>query len=651
MAFSPLPLLFAFAGVESEDGSGWRTALAALAVLFCFLCALTLLRRPAIGKLFGVGAGLLSYGAAFPYLSTRPFIALAGSVSLIYVVSVLLDFRVGASTGPSSHSDRCLQRARWAALSALGVTAISFLFTESVHLLEICVAAATALIAQFLFLNWTFAMRAPFRMAAAVMGILLIFLWLPSLSAPLMTALIALLSLSNLLMMPRYKGFFEHEEHWWEILINHPGRILFTTFFLLCLVGSLLLALPASTAKGEIALIDSVFTSVSAVCVTGLIVLDTPNDFTLPGQIFILLLIQLGGLGIMSITIVALHAMGRRLSLRHERLLVSMTDTNHQNLVRSLATILKFTFVTEGLGAIVLINAFYFNGDSLGQASWRGVFTAVSAFCNAGFALQSDSLISYQDNALVLHTVAALIILGGMAPATCIVVPRWLMGKRIPIPARIALITSIVLLFTGTFFMLAFEWNGILAGLSPVDKLTNAWFQSATLRTAGFNSVDIPSISSPTFLVMLTFMFIGGSSGGTAGGVKTATIGILAMTFWSNILNREHIITQHRRIHPGTIYRAITIVFAGVAIWILVVMMLEITQSISSRNLIFEATSAIGTVGLSTGATPLLDEMGKVIVIIAMFAGRIGPISLFMLINDDQTVSDLRYPIQRVSIT
>jgi trk system potassium uptake protein TrkH len=387
------------------------------------------------------------------------------------------------------------------------------------------------------------------------------------------------------------------------------------------------------------------------VCVTGLVVLDTPNDFTLVGQIFILLLIQLGGLGIMSITTVALQAMGRRLSLKHERLLASMTDTNHQDLIRALATILKFTLLAEGLGALSLTMLFYASGDQFSQALWRGLFTAVSAFCNAGFALQTDSLIPYQANPFVLHIVAGLIVFGGMAPATSLIVPKWVRGKPVPISARIALITTVALLIAGTFFVLAFEWNGVLGGLSIVDKIQNAWFQSVTLRTAGFNSVDIANISSPTLLIMIAFMFIGGSPGGTAGGVKTTTIGILAMTFWSNVTNQNQIITQNRRIHSGTIYRAVTVLVSGMAIWFVVVLMLQVTQEISSRDLIFEATSAIGTVGLSTGATPLLDEIGKVIIIIAMFAGRIGPITLFMLLNDDQAVSDTRHPVESVSIT
>jgi trk system potassium uptake protein TrkH len=417
-------------------------------------------------------------------------------------------------------------------------------------------------------------------------------------------------------------------------------------------MGTLLLLLPIAAQDRTVGFVDAAFTAVSAVCVTGLIVLDTPNDFTGYGQFFILVLIQLGGLGIMGITTVGLHTMGRRLSLTHERVLASMADTNHKDLVHSLVTILKFTFAAESLGAVLLTFMFYTAGDTGSQAVWRGIFTAVSAFCNAGFALQSDSLMSWHTTPAVLHIVATLIIFGGMAPATTLVIPKWLAGRQVPIPARIALIASIVLLFLGTVFIMAFEWGGVLAGLSFSDKIQNAWFQSVTLRTAGFNSLDIAGIAHPTFLLMLVFMFIGGSPGGTAGGVKTTTIGILAMTFFANITNRREVVLQNRRIRAVTVFRAVTIVGAGLLLWFGVVLMLEVTQpQIRVKDLIFEATSALGTVGLSTGATGLLDEIGKIIIIIAMFCGRIGPVTLFMLLSDPQASSSSRCPDAKIFLT
>lgn len=651
MVLSPCPFALSFLALESGFPQSWRLIVSAVAAISCFGCALTIFRRPFFGKVFGAAAAIASYMTAFPYISTSPFAALTGSVGLVFVSAMLFDFDIRTTGERSNHGERCLQRARWAALT-LPAVVITFLLLElPASSPAMYIVAASSIIAQSLFLHYSVQIRSKQRIALSAIGISAIVLLLLWPSAMSVAVMVGIVSLINLMVMPRDRSILQREDHWWDILVNHPGRILFTTFFFLCTVGSLLLTLPVSTEKGTIDLIDAIFTSVSAVCVTGLIVLDTPHDFTLTGQIFILLLIQLGGLGIMSITTVALHAMGRRLSLKHERLLASMADTNRQDLIRALATILKLTLLAEGLGALSLTMLFYAAGDQLSQAFWRGLFTAVSAFCNAGFALQTESLIPYQTHPFILNIVAGLIVFGGIAPATSLIVPKWLVGKTVPIAARIALITTVVMLTTGTFFILAFEWNGILAGLSMVDKIQNAWFQSVTLRTAGFNSVDIANISSPTFLIMIAFMFIGGSPGGTAGGVKTTTVGILAMTFWSNATNQNQIITQHRRIHSGTVYRAVTVLVSGVAIWFVIVLMLQVTQGISSRDVIFEATSAIGTVGLSTGATSLLDEIGKVIIIIAMFAGRIGPITLFMLLNDEQAVSDTRHPVENVSIT
>jgi trk system potassium uptake protein TrkH len=437
----------------------------------------------------------------------------------------------------------------------------------------------------------------------------------------------------------------------WEEVFNRPAAIVFFTFLGLCLVGTLMLLLPGIMRHDPIALVDAAFTSVSAVCVTGLVVLDTPTDFSLAGQGVILILIQFGGLGIMSITTVAMHAMGRRLSLRQERLMTSLMDADRKDLVASLVLILKFTFLVEAVGALFLGGVFYAMGDSPGQAAWQGVFTAISAFCNAGFSLQTQSLIPYQNAPLVLHMVAALIICGGMAPATSLLIPRWLQGKTVPVTVRIDLVTTAVLLISGSFFMLAFEWNGILSGLSFFNKIHNAWFQSATLRTAGFNSVDLAGVMSPTFLVMLCLMFIGGCPGGTAGGIKATTMGILAMTFWANITHRNGVRLQNRNIRPVTIFRAITIVVSGGVIWFVVVLMLEVTQQIPARSIIFEATSAIATVGLSIGATAQFDQIGKLIIILAMFIGRIGPVTLFMLLSDASLPPVSRCPDAKITLT
>lgn len=653
MALAPAPFLFACTLAGSGMPPFWRLVAAALATMSCLAYAFLLLRRPGLGRLCGGLALLASVAALFPSLAASPFAALLGAVVIISAGNALLNFRVHKDQYPPTLDiDRSLQRARWAAIIAPLLVVAAVLGDLRDQVLVDGALTVSALVTQILVGHWQWRHSRRGR-ARAWLAVSVLAAGAVSAAFFLGQARVIVLVVGVLtsLLLPRSAQEQERHGYWWEALFNHPARVLFTTFLALCFLGAFLLLLPGTTHLHAISAVDAAFTSVSAVCVTGLVVLDTAHDFTLFGQVLILLLIQLGGLGIMTITTVALHAMGQRLSLRQERLLKTMTDSDHHDLLVSLVTIVKFTFVAEAVGALVLAASFYSLGDPLWQAAWRGVFTAISAFCNAGFALQSDSLIAYQGNPLILHAVATLIIFGGMAPATSLVVPRWLAGRPVPLVARLALTTTTVLLFAGTLFFLALEWSGSLAGLTVVDKFHNAWFQSVTLRTAGFNSVDITGVIGPTFLVMLCFMYIGGSPGGTAGGAKTTTVGILALTFWASITGRDEVVIQSRRIPPGTINRAITIIGSGILVWFVVVIMLETTQQISSRDVIFEATSALGTVGLSTGATGALDGIGKIIVMLAMFIGRIGPMTLFMLLSEDRSGAVSRYLDARITLT
>lgn len=647
VVLSPLPFLFLMLDVNA-----WQVASSSIALMACLGCALTLFRKPVLGKSLGMVAVAGCYASAWPYLVADPFVALSATILLISALFWLVEFRIRwHQERKRDHVSRCEQRARWGSLMVPVVTVVSLLTRNASAAFSPFVMAASLLVAFVLYLHWAVAEKSKKRVLLAATGLVLMAASCFVDGASNMSSLSLLLSLLLLLSFPRHKGFFEIKADRWEILMGYPIRVLVVTFLGLCLAGIFLLSLPASTHDGAVDLVDAAFTAVSAVCVTGLIVLDTPNDFTGFGQVCILLLIQLGGLGIMSITAVALHAMGQRLSLKQEQMLTSMTNTEHQDLFDSLKIILKFTFTAEAAGAVLLFFLFLSSGDSAGMAAWRGIFTAISAFCNAGFALQSDSLIAYQSDALILHIVAALIVVGGMAPAISLMVPKWISGKRIPTTARIVLVTTVVLLVSGTFLMMAFEWNGALSGLSVADKMHNAWFQSVTLRTAGFNSVEIAGILSPTVLVMVVLMFIGGSPGGTAGGVKTVSIAVLAMTFWANIKNEKEIIIRNRRIHPTMIYRAITVIIAGMMVWFLVVLMLQVTQQISARDLIFEATSALATVGVSIGATARLDEIGKIIIITAMFVGRLGPMALVMFLSKEQYVSVARCTVGKISLT
>ena len=652
MAGAPLLFLLAYLGVTTLSPPLWRIIVAGAAMLLCFICGLCLSRHLVFGKATGLAAAIGAFAAAFPPLSRDPLAALAGLTCFLFACMALLGTSADRK-GQRQATNLRLRRTRafGASLCAPVAIILIMLVRSAPAPVSLALMAITLFACYSLLLYHLAAVRSWWRIVLAFLGVLSTLLTLSSSTVANTAILALLLSLLPVLLMPSHTEAMEQEENWWAIVSAHPGRILLTTFFALCLLGTLLLSLPIATRSGSIHTIDAAFTAVSAVCVTGLTVLDTGSYFTETGQVFILLLIQLGGLGIMGIATVALHVIGRRISLKHERILTSITDSNHQDLISSIITILKFTFIVEGFGGLMLSFLFFQAGDQPYQALWRGFFTAISAFCNAGFGLQSDSLIPYQYNAPILHTVALLIIAGGLAPAACLAIPKWVRGKNTPIVSHLSLTTTAILLIIGTVLVLAAEWGGILRGMSFMTKIHNAWFQSVTLRTAGFNSLDLTNMTDVNLLISIIFMFIGGSPGGTAGGVKTTTVALLAMTFSANVTGRTQIVVQKRRIHPFEVYRAIAVVVAGMAILFLAIITLRATQDISTRSLIFEATSAIGTVGLTIGATPLLDEIGKIIIMLTMFAGRIGPVTLFMLLNDDQTSSDTRYPVERISIT
>ena len=302
--------------------------------------------------------------------------------------------------------------------------------------------------------------------------------------------------------------------------IDHPALLVAVTFIALIAFGTLFLSLPAASAGGSaVSPIDALFTATSATCVTGLIVRDTPIAFSFFGHLVILVLIQIGGLNIMVLSTFAALLLGRGLGLRGERALGAILDVQQgRSAYRLIIFIVLTTFLVEGVGAAGLTLAYRMHGFSLLDSAWKGVFHAVSAFCNAGFALQSDSLTMFQNDPLPLLLVAALITLGGLG--FTFLAFAWSRLRRraelgFSVQARLVLLASGVLVVGGTLFIAAAEWNRALAGLTPGTKLINALFQSVTLRTAGFNSVPLDSLRPVTVLVMMAFMFIGASPGGT----------------------------------------------------------------------------------------------------------------------------------------
>lgn len=438
-----------------------------------------------------------------------------------------------------------------------------------------------------------------------------------------------------------------------DAVLAHPSRVLVLSFVGICGVGTLLLGLPVASASGQaLSWLDAAFTAVSAACVTGLIVVDTPNAFGGFGQMVVLALIQVGGLGIMVFSAAALVLLGKRLSLSYERAAVDIVGASGRGgLVRAIRGVLIVTFATEASAAVLLSFGFLARGDGVAMAAWRGTFTAISAFCNAGFALQSESLIPYADSPYLLTVIGLTIVIGGLGPAVVAAVVGWRDPTQRSLYARIVLWTSAILVLGPAILITALEWNGTLGGMSLLDKVVNGAFQSITLRTAGFNSIDLTHIHPATWTVMILLMYVGGSPGSTAGGVKTTTIAVVVLAIVAVVRGRGRVEVFGRELPMVTVLRATAVATLGVLAGFLALAAIQITQAIPLDVALFEVVSALATVGLSTGGTGVLDEVGKVLIMASMFAGRVGPLTLFVfLASNTPAHMTRRYPVEPVPI-
>ncbi len=418
------------------------------------------------------------------------------------------------------------------------------------------------------------------------------------------------------------------------------------SFVALIAIGATgLRTVPAFYAPGETPLswLDAVFTATSAVCVTGLAVADTATRFSVWGQAWILLLIQLGGLGVVAITSLIAVALGRRLSLRTESLTVSaIWAAPHLNERRLVRDVVLFTVVIEAIGAAGLWMAFvpYFGA---GGAVWPAVFHSVSAFCNAGFSTFSTSLVGFERDPAVLGIVGALIVVGGIGFLTLEELAFWFRSRRerrfrLSLHSRLALTMTALLLVGGTLAAAAAEWNGVFAHLDTGDRWLGAMFFSVTARTAGFNSIDYGALSSTAAFFTILLMFIGGNPGSTAGGAKTTTVALVGLLAYHRFRGRGATGAFGRSVPPETVDRAVGITSLGFALATLGILALTVTEGYARRApatvagpflaQMFEAVSALGTVGLSMNLTPTLDSASRVVVILLMFLGRTGPLTI-----------------------
>jgi len=437
-----------------------------------------------------------------------------------------------------------------------------------------------------------------------------------------------------------------------DLLLSHPPRALVGSFLGICTAGAFLLALPLAAESGRsVGVVDAAFTAVSATCVTGLTVRDTPVEFSSLGEFFVLVLIQVGGLGIMTFSSAALTMLGRRMSLAHEATAADAVGAaSRADLAKAVRRVIQVSVISEAIGAVLLLPLFLWHGDHLLQALWRAIFTSISAFCNAGFALQSDNLVPYARDPFVLLVVGAIIVLGGLGPAVVVALPDWARGRRTSLRVRMVVMATVTLVVGPAVLIAVLEWSNTLAGLGPVDRIVNALFQSITLRTAGFNSIDIASIHPVTWTVMIVTMFIGGSPGSTAGGVKTTSFAVLLLAVAATIRGRTSAEFGGRTVPQETVYRAAAITTVGTLTVVAFLMGIQLTQGMDSSVGLFEVVSALGTVGLSQGGTAQLDSVGKIIIMGAMFAGRVGPLTLFLFLAERARSAHHRLPEEPVPV-
>ncbi len=446
-------------------------------------------------------------------------------------------------------------------------------------------------------------------------------------------------------------------------------------FLVLIISGAGFLMLPKASTQQSLGFVDALFTATSATCVTGLIVKDTGSDFTLMGQLIILLLIQLGGLGI--VVFGAVFALLIGLSLRES---AAMQDLLSARTLGRIGNMIAFIFIgtilIEGIGALCMFTMWDDAPGWIGntQDQWfYSIFHSISAFCNAGFSLFGDSFISYNKSMAVYLVVCPLIILGGLgfgvlydlSNVTADKVKKHFkklfhkkqllqqMPRRISLQSKIVLSVSAILIVLGTAAIFLFERHTNINASGETTSILSAFFQSVTARTAGFNTIDISAMSETSRLILISLMFIGGSPGSTAGGIKTVTLAVVIISAIATLRKRKEVEIFKRSIRLVVVGRAITVVLLFVLVLFIATLTLSITENengFTMSEISFEAASALGTVGLTTGITPSLTNAGKLIIIAVMLIGRLGPLTLLAILTFNLKPVRFNYPEEAVIV-
>ncbi|MFH1993752.1 MAG: TrkH family potassium uptake protein [Pseudomonadota bacterium] len=438
---------------------------------------------------------------------------------------------------------------------------------------------------------------------------------------------------------------------------THPAVLLLFSFLLAIGAGTCLLLTPYATVSGEISLIDALFTAASAVCVTGLTVVDTGTYFTLFGQWTILVLIQLGGLGIMTISVTIFHLIGKRVSFTQRKAMQeTFAHTPREDIYQLLKLIFIFTGIAELCG-IILLYIHWSREYPPVEALYMAVFHSVSAFCNAGFSLFKNSFMGYLDDPLLNWTICALIVFGGIGFPVVYDIYQQIFHRRekrfkLSVQTKTVLTTTIVLIISGMALFLFLESDNTLKLCSTSGSLQAALFQSITCRTAGFNTVDMANLGNATAALMILLMFIGASPGSCGGGIKTTTFAVLGAFTWSRLRSNIRVNMFKKSIPKESVSKSISIVFLAISVIAVIFFLVLLSQqgeaidaatSNEFRVYLFEVVSAFSTVGLSMGATTEINSWGKALVILIMLIGRVGVLTFSYIIAGEELREGIEY--------
>tara|TARA_E500000178_G_scaffold350594_1_gene409886 strand:- start:127 stop:1875 length:1749 start_codon:yes stop_codon:yes gene_type:complete len=440
---------------------------------------------------------------------------------------------------------------------------------------------------------------------------------------------------------------------WFKI---KPAQVLILAFLFVIFIGGLLLSLPLATnSTTPIIFVDALFTAFSAVCVTGLVINNIGQDFSLFGQIIILMLIQIGGLGIMSFSVLLTLILKRRISPTASiELQENYSTININETFSAISFIFKFTIFFECLGAILLTLFSYNKSLSLLQNIYLSIFHSISAFCNAGFSLYENSLTSFATNAPVTLTISALIIFGGLGFPVLFnlfqIFDSNIKNFHLKMQTKLALIVTGSLTLFGTLFIFFSEYNLALGSFNWAEKLLISFFQSVSARTAGFNTIDLTLFHPGTLIILILLMIIGASPGSTGGGMKTTTFGVMIMAFWNALRSSFRTDYNKKTIDVESIIKSFSLLLISLIIFIFTFLLIWFTDQQDPFSLFFEIISAFGTVGYSLGTTLELSNTSKMIIMVLMFVGRIGPFTFLYALLKRKRRKTYAYPIEKYNI-